>query len=78
MDGMLLKVWAFGEVNEKIKIFSNKIHDQDITNAKGEKFTQAVVIGIGGSYLGCDFAYNAIKHIIDPKINIHFLMLIKN
>jgi len=30
-------------------------------------------IGIGGSYLGCEFAFKALKQSIDPKINIHFL-----
>ncbi len=60
-------------VNEQIKAFSNKIHNKKITSDTGKQFTHAVVIGIGGSYLGCEFAYNAIKHVIDPKVELYFL-----
>ncbi len=60
-------------VNTKIRAFSQNIHDNKITGANGRPFTDAVVIGIGGSYLGCDFVYHALKHFTDPIIKLHFI-----
>ncbi len=60
-------------VNEQIKQFSSKIHQKKIKGSTGKAFTDAVVIGIGGSYLGCEFIFNALKHSIKPQINLHFL-----
>lgn len=37
---------------ERIAEFANKVHNGEITNAAGEKFTTVVQIGIGGSDLG--------------------------
>ena len=37
---------------ERIAEFANKVHNGEITNASGEKFTTVVQIGIGGSDLG--------------------------
>ncbi|MCK5836699.1 MAG: glucose-6-phosphate isomerase, partial [Desulfobacula sp.] len=48
-------------VNQQIKAFSEKIHHRQITGMTGKPFTDAVVIGIGGSYLGCEFVYTACK-----------------
>ena len=61
------------QVNDQIKTFVQKIHTCDITNANGKRFTDAVVVGIGGSYLGCEFVYTALKNSFTPKINLHFL-----
>ncbi|SDT99821.1 glucose-6-phosphate isomerase [Desulfobacula phenolica] len=60
-------------VNSQIKEFSAKIHNSQIRSDSGKPFTDAVVIGIGGSYLGCEFVYTALKHCIEPKIKLHFL-----
>ena len=60
-------------VNKQIDSFSKKVHDNDLKGSTGKSFTDAVVIGIGGSYLGCEFVYTALKHSIDPLINLHFL-----
>lgn len=60
-------------VNRQIKKFSNSIHDKKTKTARGKSFTDAVVIGIGGSYLGCEFVFNSLKHYIDPLIDLHFL-----
>ncbi len=60
-------------VNKKINAFSGDVHAQNIHAANGKPFTDAVVIGIGGSYLGCQFVYRALKTKIKPKINLHFL-----
>ena len=60
-------------VNREINDFSKAIHQGKLTGSTGKDFTQAVVIGIGGSYLGCEFAFEALKQSIDPKIMLHFL-----
>jgi glucose-6-phosphate isomerase len=60
-------------VNKQIKDFSQKVHNSQIKGSTEKSFTDAVVIGIGGSYLGCEFVYTALKHSIDPLINLHFL-----
>ena len=60
-------------VNEQIKAFSLKIHTKKIKGSTGKPFTDAVIIGIGGSYLGCEFVFTALKHSITPHIDLHFL-----
>lgn len=47
---------------EKIKEFANKVHNGEITNAAGEKFTTVVQIGIGGSDLGPRAMYLALEN----------------
>ena len=51
-------------VNEQKKIaeFANKVHNGEITNAAGEKFTTVVQIGIGGSDLGPRAMYLALEN----------------
>ena len=51
-------------VNEQKKIaeFANKVHNGEIANAKGEKFTTVVQIGIGGSDLGPRAMYLALEN----------------
>ncbi len=61
------------KVNRNIKLFSKKIHDQTIRSQSNKGFADVVVIGIGGSYLGCDFIYNALLSNYKPKLNLHFL-----
>ena len=60
-------------VNREIKDFSLNIRQGKLKGSTGKDFTQAVVIGIGGSYLGCEFAFEAMKQSIDPKIMLQFL-----
>jgi len=47
---------------EKIADFANKVHAGEIVNEKGEKFTTAVQIGIGGSDLGPRAMYLALEN----------------
>ncbi len=61
------------KVNNQIKAFSQALHGGKIKGSTGKIFTNAVVIGIGGSYLGCEFAFEALKQTFDPKIMLHFL-----
>ncbi|MCK5542284.1 MAG: glucose-6-phosphate isomerase [Desulfobacterales bacterium] len=58
---------------KKTKQFSLKIHNQSIKTQSNKAFTDAVVIGIGGSYLGCNFVYNAMLNNYKAKLNLHFL-----
>lgn len=61
------------QINKEIKRFSEQVHNGKVNGSTGEKFTDAVIIGIGGSYLGCEFVYNALASRYSPKINLHFL-----
>jgi len=47
---------------KKIAEFAKKVHSGEITNAKGEKFTGVVQIGIGGSDLGPRAMYLALEN----------------
>jgi len=72
LDGLDV-ISEINRVNKQIKQFSKKVHNNEIKGSTGKSFTDAVVIGIGGSYLGCEFVYTALKHSIHPRINLHFL-----
>ena len=61
------------QVNKEIKKISRKVHNKELKGSTGKPFTDAVIIGIGGSYLGCEFVYTALKQSMDPLINLHFL-----
>ncbi|MCA1795406.1 MAG: glucose-6-phosphate isomerase, partial [Desulfobacteraceae bacterium] len=61
------------KVTHAIDLFSAKIHQGRLTGTKKKTFTDAVVVGIGGSYLGCEFVYEALKACYTPKIDLHFL-----
>ncbi|MEE1032173.1 MAG: glucose-6-phosphate isomerase [Ruminococcus sp.] len=47
---------------KNIAEFANKVHNGEITNAAGEKFTTVVQIGIGGSDLGPRAMYLALEN----------------
>ncbi len=59
-------------VQNKIADFANKVHNGEITNAAGEKFTTVVQIGIGGSDLGPRALYMALENW--AKVNNTFKM----
>jgi glucose-6-phosphate isomerase len=54
-------------VTQNIRTFSENIHNRRITGTRGKAFTDAVVVGIGGSYLGCEFVYTALKATFHTK-----------
>jgi glucose-6-phosphate isomerase len=56
----------------EIKQFAKKIHSGTITTPQGEKFTDLLSIGIGGSALGPQFVSQALAPI-NPSLNIHFI-----
>ena len=62
---------AITETLDAIKSFSAKIHSGEITGPKG-KFTQLLVIGIGGSALGPQFVHHALGQPGADKMAVHF------
>ena len=62
----------YTEQQNKIAEFANKVHNGEITNAAGEKFTTVVQIGIGGSDLGPRAMYLALENW--AKVNNLFKM----
>ena len=60
-DGVDKRDFYVGE-QTKIAEFANKIHNGEITNAAGEKFTTVCQIGIGGSDLGPRAIYLALEN----------------
>ncbi len=70
-DGVDKRSFYVGEQN-KIAEFAKKVHNGEITNAAGEKFTTVVQIGIGGSDLGPRAMYLALENW--AKVNDTFKM----
>ena len=60
-DGVDKRAFYTGE-QKKAAEFAKKVHAGEITNEKGEKFTTAVQIGIGGSDLGPRAMYLALEN----------------
>ena len=48
-------------VRNEVKEFSNKVRSGEWKGATGEKLTDVLCIGIGGSYLGVEFVYEALR-----------------
>lgn len=65
--------FEINRVNRQIKNFTEKVQQKKIKGTTGKSFTDAVIIGIGGSYLGCEFVYTALKQSVEPLIDLHFL-----
>lgn len=49
-----------------IRTFSREVREGRVTGTRKKPFTDAVVVGIGGSYLGCEFVYTALKALHHP------------
>ena len=60
-DGVDKREFYLGE-QKKIAAFANKVHNGEIVNAAGEKFTTVCQIGIGGSDLGPRAIYLALEN----------------
>ena len=60
-DGVDKRAFYLGE-QKKIAEFAAKVHNGELTNAAGEKFTTVVQIGIGGSDLGPRAIYLALEN----------------
>lgn len=55
-------------VLKKIEDYSEKIRNGTITTCKNTRFKNVICIGIGGSYLGTEFAYEALKYYYYNKV----------
>lgn len=64
---------AIRRVRDDIKQFSSRIRSGEITGSTGNRFTDVVVIGIGGSYLGTEFVSEALSSEADSGITLHYL-----
>ncbi len=53
--------------------FADDVRSGDITNAKGEAFTDVINIGIGGSDLGPVMATRALSRFAEDGPNVHFV-----
>lgn len=60
-------------IRGQIKMFSERVHSGDITGGTGKRFRHAVVVGIGGSYLGTEFVSTALAAYADKGIRLHYL-----
>ena len=60
-------------VRKQIKDFTAAVHKGDIKGSTGLPFKDIVVIGIGGSYLGPEFAATALEDQADQGVCLHFL-----
>lgn len=53
------------DVLDKIKVFSEKVRSGEWLGATGKPITDVIAVGIGGSYLGPEFIFEALR--MDPK-----------
>jgi glucose-6-phosphate isomerase len=72
VDGIEIKS-DIRAINRRIAQFTDDVHSGRLTGSTGRSFRHAVVIGIGGSYLGTQFIANALRHRADRGLQLHFL-----
>lgn len=65
VDGEGDVVKAVWEVRDKIEQFSIKVRTGEFKGYTGKDLKNVVVIGIGGSYLGPEFVYEALRYDTD-------------
>lgn len=58
---------------QSVASFCVKVHAGEIRGSTGKRFTHAVVVGIGGSYLGTQFVAQALYAHADRGIQLHYL-----
>lgn len=64
---------ALKGVLQRIREFAESIHNGATTGSNGQPFAHAVVVGIGGSYLGTEFVAAALQAYADKELSLHFL-----
>ncbi len=67
------KVSDIHHVLERMQVFSNNIRSGEYKGINGDRITDVVSIGIGGSFLGPKTVCDALKPFAEPLINIHFI-----
>ena len=60
-------------VRKEIRLFSEKVYSRAVTGSTGRPFRHAVVVGIGGSYLGTEFVSTALADQADRGLQLHYL-----
>ncbi len=53
--------------------YTNRVINGEVLSATGKAFTDVVNIGIGGSHLGPEMIYAALKPVYERKLNAHFV-----
>lgn len=61
------------DVLDRMEGFANRVRNGEWTGHKGNRITDVVNIGIGGSDLGPAMAYRALRHYRAPHIRCHFV-----
>jgi len=61
-----------GETLRQIKQFARDVHEGHVTPERGGKFTDLLIIGIGGSALGPQFVSHALGCPGTDKLRVHF------
>jgi len=72
VDGKDVMPEVNGVLN-KIKKFSEEIHEGKMLGVNGKRFANILAIGIGGSYLGPEYLAEACKPQAKPGMNLIFL-----
>ena len=71
--GLADKKADLDHVDAQVKEYSDQVRSGEIRGTTQKQFTHAVVVGIGGSYLGCEFVYTALRQSLRPQIALRFL-----
>jgi glucose-6-phosphate isomerase len=66
-------VHELSQVRKAIETFTDQVHDGTLTGSTAKPFRHVVVVGIGGSYLGTEFAATALASGSTPKLRLHYL-----
>lgn len=63
---------AIAETVEKISAFAQRVHEGEIVPKPGQRFSEILVIGIGGSALGPQLLADALGHPEKDAMRVHF------
>ena len=61
------------EVLDRMAAFSDKLRSGEWKGHSGKRIRTVINIGIGGSYLGPEMAYRALRKFRDPMIDVRFV-----
>ena len=61
------------EVLDRMAAFSDKVRSGEWKGHSGKRIRTVINIGIGGSYLGPEMAYRALRKFRDPMIDVRFV-----
>ncbi|MGI9601725.1 MAG: glucose-6-phosphate isomerase [Acidimicrobiales bacterium] len=60
-------------VLDQLRLFAGRVRDGSWVGATGERVRHVVNIGIGGSDLGPAMVAQALAHVSDPELDLHFV-----